>query len=778
MNALLRYHKLPALLAFLVVALICIVPFISLAQAPTPDPAAWYEGGIAGILWRLVNSFFGWLVGVAGVMLDFAINKYLVGFGDTFLSSGVGVAVDNLWVQVRDLFNITFIFGLVFIGFKMILNSDDANTRRWLVNLIMAALLVNFSLFITKFIVDFSNLAAYEMAQAWPSAATPGNVDVSTPFMDLMGINNVWDAHSPSLVSNGGIDAYGYIFGTMIVFLISAFVFAAGAIMLMIRFVALNLYMILSPFMFIGWVFPSMMGITRTYWSGFLGRAFFAPIYILMLYFSFRVLEGLRVSSGLGNSNFAAAMGGQGAPTVASIEGTIPIFLVACMFMLGSIVVGQRLGADGASTAIKVGQNIRGRVQRGVGYAAGGATAGLAARGLRNSAGYAANSYAESDNAKRRASSSWLGKQAYNASRAVAGSSFDARQVGGIGKATGLGTGTTGGFAKIMSDDKKAREKLLKDLGEEDTSTAENQAKIALREAEIKKLKEAEKAAKQGELENRKAEQAEAQKPTALLTTEISTLSTSIEAMKQELAREAALPAAAKTLSVTAVEAKQAELSTREKSLTQKKAALTVAQRKDPIRTAINDIERQEMIANASGDVAGVQKARAERTKREAELRSIDASMDLSVKTLESEVAEIGKEMADAKKMAEAEIKFGRQINYMKQLQTTQNMWNTWTAKGGNAATGLGLGAAGGSLAGAAGAATGGLVVAPLLLWGAKANSARRQADIDAINKEYIKGGAKRIKNDQRKKDAKLITDAAKDASDDSDEAPKKEDAA
>jgi hypothetical protein len=96
--------------------------------------------------------------------LNFAVNEFIIDFGGNVTGTGIGAAIDTLWSVVRDFFNIIFIFAIIYLGFKMILGSDDSGTKRALVYLIIAALLVNFSLFISKFIVDFSNILAEQVA--------------------------------------------------------------------------------------------------------------------------------------------------------------------------------------------------------------------------------------------------------------------------------------------------------------------------------------------------------------------------------------------------------------------------------------------------------------------------------------------------------------------------------------------------------------------------------------------------------------------------------------
>ena len=327
--------------------------------------------GIQEVLFLFVSNVFGFFVWVAGTMLNFAIDTFVIGFGGTFKNSGIGVAVNNMWVIIRDFVNLGFIFGLVYIGFKMILGTDTSNTRRWLVNLIIAALLVNFSLFATKFVIDFSNQMATEIAVAGLGANDKDGdgkyeSNISQQFFAKMGI--------PTIVSripkNQG---YGYIMGMAVLLLVTTFVFAAGAILLIIRFAALNLFLVLSPLMFIGWVLPFMGDQMNKYWKNFLGKCFFAPLYFLMMYFALTVLDGLQRTTGTsgtagasGSTDFAhpnyAFMAAEKidlANTDPSVLSTLPFFALVCTFMIMSLVVAQRLGADGAGKAIAYGKRAR-----------------------------------------------------------------------------------------------------------------------------------------------------------------------------------------------------------------------------------------------------------------------------------------------------------------------------------------------------------------------------------------------------------------------------------
>lgn len=340
-----QIHTIILLIALLVLTL----PWITFAG-----------GIISDTVYTIVSSFLGAFVAIAGVLLDTAIEGYVIGFGDSFIKGGVGIAVDTLWIAIRDIFNLTFIFGLVFIGFKMILDSDDSGTRRWLIHLILAALLINFSLYITKFIVDFTNIMATEIAQAFPLDQN-NKMSISYGFMNSLGVTSLFDFSSNKPT---GDSPWAFIFGSAILFLVMIFTFGAGAILLLIRYVTLCLYMVFSPLMFLGWVFPQLQSITSKYWSGFLGRAFFAPLYLLLLYFSYYVVATMVGWKEATNPNTAikdvfSTSAASANSLTSSVQGTFMIFFIACIFLIASIVIASKLGADGANTALKIGNNAK-----------------------------------------------------------------------------------------------------------------------------------------------------------------------------------------------------------------------------------------------------------------------------------------------------------------------------------------------------------------------------------------------------------------------------------
>lgn len=440
---------LPVLAIILVVF---IVPNIVFADSPSFIQKTFYG---------IVNVFFGTLVGWGGMLLDYAVTDWVIGFGDKYNTTGLGFSIDTLWTTVRDIFNLTFIFGLVFIGFKMIFNSNDSSAKRMLGSLVLAALLVNFSLFITKFVVDFSNIAAMQLAGGFLNSA--GKYEISQGFMNLLGLNNVWQVGT-KLDTLSGDNAWGYIFGSLILYLVAAFVFLAGGLLLMVRFLVLNIYMVLSPLMFLGMVFPGFSSVSRDYWKGFLGRAFFAPAYILMLYFSYQILVNLKGVAGAGG--FADLLSGTAAQKQAAAATTLPYFVMTAGFLIASLIVAQKMGAQGATSALAIGKRVSGGARTWTQRKVGGATLGTVAATGRNTIGRGANKIANSPTLNRWASKSSVAGAAMVSTRKVADSSFDARNVGGFGKAAGIGEGAKGGFSSAIKVKQKTDLEYAKSLSE------------------------------------------------------------------------------------------------------------------------------------------------------------------------------------------------------------------------------------------------------------------------------------------------------------------------
>lgn len=446
-------------------------------------PSCWSSP--QGFFHCIMVSFFGTFVAIAGYAFDWSIQLFITRFGEMYITYGVGAVVEGVWGTVRDIFNLTFIFGLVYIGFQIILGINESSAKRTIPLLVVAALLVNFSLFIVKFIIDFANLAALQIYNLFRVAGTltegggqqsPGTLlDIlggSTPSISLAFINTIGVtsllSHNPSAGSADGVPLF-YTFGMIVVFLVLIYVFFAAAILITIRFAALTFYMIFSPIMFLGWVFPGMKSYSDKFWNGLFGQAFFAPALLFMLYITYQLSSGLDGPRRVDGSVF------QDEANVMGFAQFVPYLVLIVVFLMASLIVAKKMANQGASMVGKVNDWAVSKA----GLAAGGMTAGLVARAGRNTVGAGAYAVQNSEGFKKlTANMGRSGKMLYSGMGKVADSSFDGRKVGGLGKSLGVGEGRKGGFATILKENKESDEKFLKALGTRSFDDYAPEAKI------------------------------------------------------------------------------------------------------------------------------------------------------------------------------------------------------------------------------------------------------------------------------------------------------------
>lgn len=395
---------------------------------------------------------------VGGNLLEYSIDNLVFEMGEKLNTNGLGGSIDITWKVIRDICNLIFIFGFIYTGIRTIIDPESAETKRFVAQIIIAALLINFSLFFVKVITDFSNFAAVKIYTTMVSGTHDG--DISTRFTELLGLKTLY--HPPAGDKLGGITATGgiwfFILGA-IMLLVAGFVLAAGGILLIVRFVALIFIMIFSPVLFAASVFPQTEEYSSKLWHYLLSYAFFAPLLLLLLLISITVLNGAMGALGITSDSLSGAL------VKADSYAVILNFVIVIMFLIFSLKTASHLGVAGGEMAVHMGDHLRQRGQAMMGNA----TAGLGAKIGRATAGRIAHNMSEDDKWKDRASQSGLGgwgaRRVLQASRAVGDASFDARKIPGA-SSLGFGEGRKGGYKTVLKEVKETEEKYAKSLGE------------------------------------------------------------------------------------------------------------------------------------------------------------------------------------------------------------------------------------------------------------------------------------------------------------------------
>lgn len=429
---------------------------------------------------------------LGGTALNAAAYYTIVEMAQNF--SAVG-GIDAAWTVIRDVANMGFIFVLLYASIQLILGGNGGETRKLIVNMIIAAILINFSLFFTKVVIDAANLLALTIYGAIaPTASLAGsdflNGGISNAFAAALKLPSLLQANS--LLDPKTVFTIAILIS--IIELIAAFVFFAVAVMLVVRYVVLIFVLIFSPIAFVSSVFPGLSGPARQWRDTLVSQAFFAPVYFLLTWVALTVAKSINQVT-FDAANFADI--GNASSFSAHLAPAIINYGIVIVFLIMSLVISKNYASKAGGVVSKM-------TSTALGWA-GGASFGTVSRLGRNTIGRAGQAVADSEFLKSRPNSN-LAKAALATGRGVASSSFDvrgSRGYAGISEATGtsFGKAQKGGFAENMKKQVDAEKKFAESLKPSDLviNRAEksldaakktgNQANIDAAQKEVDRLK-------------------------------------------------------------------------------------------------------------------------------------------------------------------------------------------------------------------------------------------------------------------------------------------------
>lgn len=341
---------------------------------------------VSTIVVKVINTFLyftfiltGLLADIAGTIAQISIETSIVALQDiTIVKEG--------WEASRDLANISFIFILLTIAIATILRKESYGMKRLLPTLILVAIFINFSLLITQFVIQPTNLLGSfflkkidneganfattikkslylssvlavtrtEEAEAKPApsqgeygpvliaAKKIATFVLSTPPVKTVKIIlGLYDFRSGKELKNDtGVAIISIL--SIIVFLIAAFVFLTIAFLVTIRTLILMFLMVLAPLAFLFHVLPATQGYARQWWNMLLSQSFFLPIML------FLVLLAVKLSAGISqklDSNTSI---------LDNVHFLYSFFLIAG-FLLLALITAQKMGAYGATMTMRLG---------------------------------------------------------------------------------------------------------------------------------------------------------------------------------------------------------------------------------------------------------------------------------------------------------------------------------------------------------------------------------------------------------------------------------------
>jgi len=273
-------QKYPLLLGCLAMILFTLA-FVSSAQAQTGQL-------ISGIGPTLVSTVIGY---VLGTIKDFVFT--LITISGLFIKLNLSTTltnvtvVRNLWEIVRNFANMFFILGLIVMAFGTIFSLRKYEFRSLILNFILAALLINFSLSIGEFIIV--------LVQSLNNVFITAIGDVGARFAQGAKFGNLFAQNLQTTVAIGAdaafLKATISAFASLILSFVALFSLIVLAVFTFIRIPIIWALLIVSPFAWITLILPNTRRINQMWWKYFLGWNMFLPLYLFFIYFGLYIVQ-------------------------------------------------------------------------------------------------------------------------------------------------------------------------------------------------------------------------------------------------------------------------------------------------------------------------------------------------------------------------------------------------------------------------------------------------------------------------------------------------------
>lgn len=345
-------------------------------------------GNTVGSMVLGIGSFTTWL---GGKIFDASVDKFVVQFGSLVRAEAFESALTRTWSIVRDICNLAFIFGFIYIGIMTIISPDSASMKRFLAKIIIGALLINFSLYITQVVIDFTNFTAVKVYDAIvPPNSTSGGtpLTISKAIGNYLGINGIFSNVEPQVLAQMNTSgSFAYYLAATVFLIVTGFTLAAGGLHLLVRFVELILIMIFSPIFFAALVFPQTEKYADKVKGKLLSASFYAPAYMLLLYLSLSIANALVEPLPAGVTMISAITN----TTPGQTNGfTIVInFIIIIFLMISALKLAKTMSVYGGQMAVNIGSSAQKKIRQGAqGYLGRGAVR-LADAGIKKIPGMA-----------------------------------------------------------------------------------------------------------------------------------------------------------------------------------------------------------------------------------------------------------------------------------------------------------------------------------------------------------------------------------------------------
>jgi len=266
--------------------------------------------------------------------------------------------------------NLGFVLALILIAFTTILRIEKYQLKQLLYRLIIAAILINFSLAIAGIILDFSNVISnFFIAGASPGSSMSDFNKFGADMANSLKIQNLTNIKDSIPVVGGfldsAVDFLTNIFSLLmaVVFTILIFIVLLGiGLMLLIRYIYIVFLLILMPIAWLFWTIPQLSSLWSKWWSNFLKWALILPAMTFFLYLSMITFRGVDVFVEKSHSSKSIPSSDAANKYILQKDG-LQKFLglfVKLGLLVGTLVAANSIGIQGSETALGMAKGVKG----------------------------------------------------------------------------------------------------------------------------------------------------------------------------------------------------------------------------------------------------------------------------------------------------------------------------------------------------------------------------------------------------------------------------------
>lgn len=301
---------------------------------------------------------------IAGVMIGWGAEliNFMIELSRNLLqldpaSPGFNILLKTGFGIMLDIANLGFVLAIIVIAFATMFRLESYAMKQTLWKLIAAALLVNFSLPLAGLIIDFTNVLAYFFInQGSGGGASFANFGTFT--------NNIVAAFQPQkafVTADADVlqAGFGALLGLIItpilitIFsLITAIVILTFGFMLLVRYIWLEILLVMMPLAWLMWIFPNLSHLWSKWWKNFIKWNFFLPAATFFIYLALVSTSqiGQQINSRAGDPQIAQAVS-----SVTIMKDSISVFLqlmIMSGMMVGGLWAASEMGIKAADTGM------------------------------------------------------------------------------------------------------------------------------------------------------------------------------------------------------------------------------------------------------------------------------------------------------------------------------------------------------------------------------------------------------------------------------------------